>query len=800
MGMAGLGSTWRRAPGFVVAIVLALGLGVAAVSTVWALIEAIVLRPVPVPAGERLLQVHRSGASSASLSLPDVIALRERLRGIDAVGMAVEWSLDWQTEPLPRKLEGGLTESTWFRLLEVSPLHGRLFEPGDDVRGAEAVTVLGEAFWRTHFRADPAVIGQSLRLSGVSTRIVGVVPDSVDLEERGIQLWVTTPAFAPWALSSPGSNNLEAIARLAPGVTLAAARAELNTVVQALIDGGVLGDHKRLELTPLRDHLAAASRPALGLMAGLSGLLLLLAVVNCAALLLVRIVQRGEELRVRQALGAGVSALFRLLLREALWLGVLGGVLGWGLALLAFQLLQHLAGDILPRLALGTPGWTLGLCALATTLLTSLVLSLLATRQVLRRSAPGTTARVVGAVPQRLLGSLIGIEVAVAVLLLTGSALLLRSVWALSRVELGFEPQQALSAGLVLPEAGYGALEPQSQAVQRIVADLADTPGVASAAFVVGLPLHGGGSIGHSFLLEGLESSTGSNNGVRFRPFHGDYFATAGIDLRAGRAVHRSDLAPGERVAWVNEAFVRRWLPGREAIGQRVAWTPGEAGPAEAGPQWMRIVGVVADTRTRRLQEADEPAVYTPYLQREDTWIRFGQLLVRLEPGYVAPADLLARSVARVDPGIALPGSEAWASRVAAAARPDRLNLHLALAFAVIALLLSVQGIASMVAYAVASRQREAALRLALGARHAQLRRQQIGAGMRWVGVGVIGGILIGLPLAGLAESLLFGVSATDPLSYASVAGVVLLGGVLACWWPARRLERIAPAHVLKGV
>lgn len=790
---------WRQ-PRFALAAIVAIALGVAAVGTVFALIDATLLRPLSVPAGERLLGAHRSAGIEASISLPDARHWRRELRGIDAFAVvSTDWSLDWVRPEGPRHLQAGLTESEYFRALSAPPLLGRLLNAADDRPGAAPVVVLDEKFWRSEFGANPQVLGREMQLSGVSARVVGVASAASDLWESGMDLWVPIPAFAPWAENSPGSNNFEVIARQAPNISLATARAELATVNQRLIDSSAIGEHKRLSVRPLTEALTLGSRRGLWLVLGFGGLVLLLAGANVAALQVVRASARRADLRVRHALGAQPGRLRRELLLEASVLGLVGGLLGLLLALLAFTLLRTLAADALPRLAQGQTGWATLLFAPASALLTVWLVATLAARHATRHLTQGPGQRVVGTLPLRLLGGFVVMEVTLAVLLLTASALLLRSFQSLASVPLGFAPQGVVTAELVLPEAGYGKKGPQSRAVSGIVAALATQPGVREAAFVVGLPLTGSGRIGHSFVLDGaLADGAQDDAGAQFRPFHGDYFAAAGLQVVSGRAPIPADLEVGERLAWVNQRFVEIYLQGRDPIGQRVAWTPGEAADAALGPQWMRIVGVVADVRASSLRDGDSAAVYAPYLQRDDAWIRFGQLLARVDGDPARHAETLQRAVSAIDPSVALSATQPWASHVDRALRPTRLQLMLTGSFALIAAVLGLQGIAGVVAFATGQRRRELGLRMALGASAGAMLRLVLLNGLRHIAAGILLGAVAAWWLAHGFAALLHGVDAADGLSYATVALGAAGAGLLATWWSARRVLRLDPQIVLR--
>lgn len=396
------------------------------------------------------------------------------------------------------------------------------------------------------------------------------------------------------------------------------------------------------------------------------------------------------------------------------------------------------------------------------------------------------------------LDGLMAAEIALACALAIGALLLLRSLAGLAAVELGFRPDGVLGAELVLPDSRYDTLEKQSLAVERTVQELARKPGVTRAAFVVGAPLRPDCCIGHNIVIEGRQFADGQQPGARVRPVLGDYFGALGIALVEGRGISDTDDRAAARVAVVNRRFAQRHFPGESALGKRIAWRPGDVTPIEQGPQWMSIVGVVEDVKSASLREEDASAIYFPYLQRDQEWIRFGTLLARVEGQPMAYADAMQSALSVVDPLIPLQDARSLTQRAADALAPERFAAGLASAFGVLALALALQGVAAVLGFGVAQRRAELGIRAALGADASRLRALLLGQGLKAAIAGVGLGLAIALAASHALDALVFGVSARDASSYAAVAVSLALFALLAAWWPARRAARIAPAEALR--
>ena len=797
---------WHKAllrPGFAMTVVLTIALAVASVSAIYALVDSVLLRAPDVPHAEQLVVLHRVDKRSASISWPDGIALREAQAPLAKLAVLMPNSaLDWTVQGQPERLQATLTESAYFEVVSVPALLGRLLLPSDDQVGAPPVVVAAESFWRTRLAADPNVLGTRIRLSGVDAEIVGVAPARADVLDAQPAFWAPIPAFAPWAASSPGSNNFDVLGRLAADRSLEASRAQLREMSKRLSQQRGGHSEKELSLTGLVAHLTQGFSAGLWMLLAAVLLVLILAMVNVAALLLVQASGRAREIAVLRALGASGAAIFRQLLCEGLLLGMVGGALGLALAAFGVESLKTFAPADLPRLSTVALNWQVSGVASLLTLLASLGFSLVPALHLRGERGLNSPNAAGSRDAQRQLGWFIGLEVALAVLLLGTAALLGRSYWALSQVDLGFQAQNRVSAELVLPEQGYARKASQSSAVSAIIENLQATAGVRTAAFITGLPLASNTGIGHSFVVEG-EAASAEERGSRYRPFHGDYIQALGLQLLSGRGVLASDRADAVRVAWVNQQFVKTYLIGRDPLHTRIAWTPGEASDEALGPQWMQIVGVVGDVRAQSLRDGDAPVVYAPYLQRDDPWIRFGSLVAHLQ-GDAQAGELdnfrapMQAAVSAFDPTLALDGYLSFPQRTRQALSRDRFQLQVAGAFGLLAFLLGAQGIFGVVAYAVEQRRAELGVRLALGASPRNVTQLIV----RWGLVRILLGALLGggavLLLQGSLRELLFGVSPFDPPALLSTWAIVLLTSGLALWIPARRAARVDPISALQ--
>lgn len=784
----------RRSPRFAVAAILTLGLGLGANATLFTLVHGVLLQGFPYQDDARLVVLTRDGQRSAHVSLPDAADLRREMHGFAGVAFRLTgWAMDLTGSGDPERLTAAVVEPEYFPILGVAPARGRVFETRDaDAR----LAVLSDALWRTRFGGDPAVIGRTLTLSGHPYVVTGIMPASFGALDPEAQLWVPVAAETPWALPQRGSNMFEAIARLAPGVTLAQANTELQALTTRLAaaypatNGG-----KILAATPLRDFAGAPARPALLALWVAVGLLLLITCANLAGLLLARGISRQGALALRLALGASGENLLRTQLLEASLLALAGAGLGLALASRLLPLVVDLAGSALPRSTELGLGPAVVVASLALALLTALVFAAVPAWRASRLSPGSVLGQLRSGADRathRLLGLCVTVESTLALLLLVGCLLLGRTFVSLNAVKLGFEPERVLSADLVLPEIRYGTAAPQTAAFTAMVERVNAIPGVIAAATVISPPLKGSG-VAHTVEVEGEIARDSVPRGASSRPVVGDYFATMQIPIVRGRAFEPRDDARSLPVAIVNETFARQRLGTGDPLGRRVALVVDDT------LHWLTVVGVARDVHTNRVADGDVPAVYTPYVQRVVGWQRFGTLMVRAQGDPALLTRQIQAAVWSVDPSVPLSGVMPLESLVQQSLGRERMSAVVSLVLALSALVVAAQGIFALLSFVTNLRRREMAVRLALGAGPAAVARLVAGRGVRLAGAGLVAGLLIAALSSRLLGALLYGVTAADWVSYGVAAGLLLTVALLASLGPARRAARTDPMQVLRN-
>jgi putative ABC transport system permease protein len=660
--------------------------------------------------------------------------------------------------------------------------------------------VITESFWRSRFGPDSSVIGRQLTLSGNPTTIIGVVPSSVDFLDDGIAGVVPLAVELPWSVSERGTNNLDAIGRIRRGVPFAAARSELTRVSTELsLEYPRTNKHKIVDPLPLGDFIVAGAREALIVVLAAVAVLLLIGAVNLAGLLLARVAARRRELAVRAALGAGRGQITRQLIVEGLMLGLAGGVLGVGVAYGGLAILKRALPASVPRTGTLDLAGPVLLFLIGVTLVSGLVCGLLPALSV-RRTRSGELGSARGSSERgrhRAQSLVVATEVALAVALIAGAGILVKSFNRLWNQPLGFDPRGVLAANLVLPQKDYETRDRQTQAFTAIVDRLRATPAVTAAAYVTTLPLYLAGGVGSTMLFEGRELRPDEPTGARVRAVYGDYFGAMRIQVLQGRGFTDQDRDGSLPVAVVNQRFARQFFPNQDPIGHRIAYRDWHE--FTPGPVWMTIVGVVSDVKSLSLAGGDEQAIYVPYVQRPVSWQRFGSLVLRTATAPINLIPALKEAVWSVDKGLAPSAIEPMEERRSASAARERFLAVVMTLFAVSALLLVVQGLWGIVSYSVAERRREIGVRVALGA----LDRDVVGLvtkeALRPMAAGAVVGL--GLALAGsrLLSQAVFEVSPMDPvvlgLTVAGLAAVALLASAV----PARRATRIDPLEAMRA-
>ena len=797
----------RKSPAFAAAAVLTLALGIGANSAIFSVLNAVVLRPLPYSEPEQLVRVASKfptlGFEKFWISPPEYMELGERSRSYASLGGYRTGMSSVGGGETPIRAPSAVATASLFETLGVAAQLGRPFNAAEDVPNGENVVTISHDLWQTAFGGDAGIVGRTIIVNGNESRVTGVMPPGFDIADAGVDVWVPVQ-LDPANRQNRGSHFLEVIGRLRPGVTLEQARAELSVLVQRWAQDNpdthvpTLDNHP-LFLTDLQEDLIGNVRPALMLLLGAVGLVLLIACANVANLLLVRAESRRKEIAVRSALGAGRMRLLRQFLTEGVVLSLLGGTLGLFLGYAGVQLLVATNPEGIPRSAeIGLDG-TVMLFTLAIALTTGLLFGLAPglhlargqVPQVLRDSSGRTTAT---AARQAIRRSLVVAEVGLAVMLVVGSALLLRSFAELRNVDPGFEPDGLLSFQLFLPAAAYETPADQAAFFDRLLERLRGLPGVTAATAMNGLPPRRDVNANDTE-FEGLTpTADGPAHNVDYWQFvESDYLQAMQIPIVSGRDFNVSDDG-GPSVVLINERLARVFYPDRDPLGQRIRPPGGDGTP------WFTIVGVVKDVKQGGLDSETGTELYflAPQAEPLGFYPRAMNVIVRTSGNPSQLSNAVSGVVRELDPTLPVANLATMNDVMySSVARPRFLTLLLGI-FAGVALALAAIGTYGVMAYTVAQRKQEIGIRMALGAQQGGVMRMILTQGLSVAGVGLALGVIGSFALTRLLQSLLFNVSATDAASF--VGAPILLGlvALVACWVPAQRATRVDPARVLK--
>ena len=783
-----------KQPGFTLIAVLTLALGIGANTAIFSVVNAVLLRPLPFREPERVVMVWNNGAAAAGgdrtpLAVADLLDWRGQSRSFESIAAFNYLSVNVTGGETPERVLGAGVSANFFSVLGVKAALGRTFLPDEDRPGAGLVLVLSDGYWRRHFGADPQVVGRTLTLSGDSYTVIGVMPPGLNfpIPTKEVELWAARQVETP---TRRGPYFLTGVARLKPGVTVRQAHADTRAMKSSFD-----GQNFDFNVLPVNDYVVGDVRPALVALLIAVTLVLLIAAVNVANLTLVRAAARLKEISIRTALGAGRGRIIRQLLTESLLLALLGGMLGTLGATWGIDLLVKLAPEGIPRLGqVGIDGSVLGWTVLVS-LLTGIVCGLAPAWQSSRlnlnealkeggRSATESAGR------RRWRSLLMVAELALAVMLLVGAGLLVKSLWRLQQVDPGINPERVLAAYFELPENRYTQPQHFTNFYTRVLEGAQALPGVRAAALSNSLPPDST-DFSDGFGIEGRPAVPGQPPPIayviRVSPA---YFRALGIALRGGRYFTAADAADAPRVALINETLQRRFFPGEDPIGKRL--NTGN----ERQPVWNEIVGVVGDVKYNGLADETQPAFYQPLAQAQSSGI---SLILKTEAADPLGLAAAVRNVVKsADNEVPLALIQTMEQRLAFATAQPRFRTTLMALFAAVALILACVGIYGVISSAVAQRTHEIGIRLALGAQARDVLGLVVGQGLKLTLAGVGCGLLASLALTRLMHNLLFGVSATDPLTFAVIA--VLLTGValLACWVPARRATKVDPLVALR--
>ncbi|HTQ53277.1 MAG TPA: ABC transporter permease [Bryobacteraceae bacterium] len=792
--------TLLRSPGFCAVAILALALGIGPNTAIFTMVNAVLLKPLPIPEPNRVVMIWgtllKSGFDQMPVSGADFLDWKKQSTSFEYMAAAFaipEYGLNISGIGDPERVPAALASQEFLPALGIKPIVGRNFLPEEDRPGGPPAVMISNALWQRRFHSDPAAVGRVLTVDGVPRTIVGVVPHHLG-EMVKADLWLPT-AINP---NNPErqNHNYGIVARLKPGVTLQSARAEMTLIAQRLERAyPKTNTGWGITMFPMAEMYTGRVRPVLWILLGAVGLLLLIACANLANLLLARAATREKEIAVRGALGAGRRRIVRQLLTESLVLALAGGGLGLLMAVWCVRLLRSIVPDMFPMLQLmGVDArvlmFTLGI-SLLTGLLFGLVPAWKASRTDLNttlKEAAGRSESAGGSA--RIRTVLLGAEVAMAVLLSVSAGLLLRSFGRVTAVNPGVYTTNLLTMNLSLPEVKYDTPEKRGNFYKELMTRLDALPGVRSAGAVVFLPLRVSilsFRIGvNSFEIEGRPPVTQDKQPLAdYRLATPGYFRTIGIALRQGRLFNDHDDRAAKRVALVNEALVRKHFPNENPLGRRIllGGTPTE------------IVGVVADAKLYGLDSAIEPAIYVPHLQHPGDSMA---LAVRTVGDPTAMTGAVRREVSKLDPDLPISDVRTMEKVLSDSLMLRRVAMLMIVVFASLALTLATVGIYGLTAYAVSRRTHEIGLRVALGASQSQILRLVLGRGLLTSLAGATFGLAAAFELTRVLSGMLYGVTATDPLVFAGVPLLLIAVSLIASYVPARKATRIDPLVALR--
>jgi putative ABC transport system permease protein len=789
-----------KQPGFTLLAVVTLALGIGANTAIFSLVNTVLLRPLPLPEPERLMAFNHSapaqGLAELNLNNAHFAFYRDRSRMFEKMAAYENGEFALTGAGDPEVLAGAAVTFNYFDVLGQLPLHGRSFLPQEDTPGNNHVVILSHGLWQRRFGGDLKLLGQSIRLDNVPTMVVGIMPPGFDFPhpaERSnmsghMQLWV------PEGLNpqDTGHNNLLAVGRLKPGVTLADAKREIAALLPdyARQFKQTLSADTTTVMMPLERRIVGEVRTPLLVLLGAVAAVLLIACSNLANLLLARAASRSRELAVRRCLGASGSRIARQLLTESLMLSGAGAVAGLSLAAWSVSALKSVAAANIPRLETAKLDPIALLFTVIVTVLTGLLCGLAPAwrgaranlQEAIKEGARGSAS----GINRRLNNAFVVSQLALSLVLLIGAALLLQSFRNLLAVDPGFLPENVLMGHVSLPENRYTTKAQVSGFYQQLLDRVRSLPGVQAAELTRVAPFSGNG-VGGPFIVEGHEPGPGEvEKDAWLRSVTPGYFSAMGMPVKRGRSFQPFDTDASLPVAIVDEKLVRMYWPQGDPTGKRIRI---------GGGGWMTIVGVVPSVKNRKLDEDTKPYVYFPASQRVS---RSMSLVVRSQndPGALIPA--IQRQLAGLDPELPFFDVRMIDQSIARTLTAKRLTNLLLAGFAATALLLALIGIYGVMALNVGGRTNEFGIRMALGAQSGDVLKLVIGQGMKLAGAGVLFGLGGALALTRLLKSLLFGVNATDPLTFIAIALALTFVALLACYLPARRATKIDPMIALR--
>ncbi|HTI39506.1 MAG TPA: ABC transporter permease [Vicinamibacterales bacterium] len=814
---------FRRAPAFAAAAVATLAIGIGATTAIFSVADAALFNPLPFPHPDRLVTLNEIVPLIADrpirLPAPDLIDYESRSRVFDAVGGWTPRTFELSGDRESERVQAARATSSLFDVLGIRPALGRTFTAAED-RDAVAICVISDGLWRRWFGADAAVLGRTIHLDRQPYRVIGVMPRDFAYPLRGTDSDAPTDLWVPMSFT-PNERNARAdnwdyngVARMKAGVTVAQATADVDAIAQNIVrDLSPDGDHgQRFTFTaiarPLAPQISGRVRPLVLALSGAVACLLLIACVNVANLLLARGAHRRREMAVRAALGAGRGRLLRQLMTEALLLSLMSAGIG---AVLAWWTTSAIAGILPSRFALlanahvntTALGFAIGL-SLCTAVVAGIIPGL-AGASAGRAASLNVRADAGSIALRRLRSALVVVEIALALVLLVGAGLLVRTFQDLLQTSAGFEPENAVAASVSLPPSQYATAQSERQLYRQLVERL-HGGGIEVAGIGSTLPLSGRRSERVFWPDEYVAPPGAGYNIAGLSAVSPEYLQAIGATLRSGRLFTPQDDASGAPVAIVSASLARQYWPGRDAVGRRVKW-----GGRDGTRDWMQVVGVIADLKQDSLDSPGAIQIFVPVDQLEHSMeasesgaFTAGQLraMYVVVRGHVSEAAMIARlrdTVRSLDGSLAVAGLAPLTDTVAASAAPQRFNMVLMGSFAAMALVLAIVGLYGLISYSVAQRAREIGVRMAMGAAAGTVTRMVVKEGLALAAMGTLIGAAAAAALAPALRALLYGVQPVDAATFGVVIAVLLTVAAAASYVPARRATAIDPASALRS-
>lgn len=792
----------RKNMGFTVIAVATLALGVGANTAIFSVIHAVLLQPLPYPDPDRLLVLATSDAKHtyrAGVAYPDYADWVQRAQSFEGMACFLNTGFNLTDIERPVSIPGRRVSWNFFSMLGVKPQLGRLFTQDDDRVGAASTAIMSHRLWDQTFGGDPAIVGKTIRLDGVPYEVIGVTPPGFGFLRRddlylpiGLSL---TPTFG--LLERGNQFPLNALARLKPGVAEQQALGEMESIARQLArEYPATNTPRSATVIKAADLLVENVRPMLLVLLGAVGFILLIACVNTANLMLVRAASRRREIAVRLAMGASRGRIVRQLFTEAAMVAALGGLAGLLVGVLGTQGLVALAPPDTPRLDQIGMNPTILLFTFGVSALTGLFFGLLpalhASRANLQTALKESERSGTGHSWERARKGLLTAEVALAMVLLVGAGLMLRTLYRLTTLDPGFNPANLLTMQFSLPGKPYTG-EQRVQFFNELLPKVEAIPGVLSAAVTMSLPFE---SAGWYSPLQGADSTDSAPTSwySAFLPVSANFFETMEMRQLAGRRFTAADMMDSPPTVIINETLARKLWPGQDAIGKRI-----KQGRPEQKSVWREVIGVVADLKLEGVDRDTPPQCYLPVVLRNGSGVR---LVARAAGDPLALATAIERIIRSVDKNLPVSNPRTMDQLMGNSISRQRLMMALMTGFALLALTLASVGVYGVLSYAVEQRRQEIGVRLALGARSVDVLRLVLSQGMLLTLAGVVIGAAIALALPKVMASfsgLLYGVKPTDPLTFVVIAVLLAASAFAACWIPARRASRVDPLEALRN-